>query len=80
MTEATSGALLYTTSMQYSSNVKVKFSLCLTKSQAMKTYPLLNYHDMNMYGRVMVQLHVRGCIQKFPDWVENEIKTINTRW
>jgi hypothetical protein len=22
----------------------------------------------------------RGCIQKFPDWVDNEITTINTRW
>jgi hypothetical protein len=23
---------------------------------------------------------VRGCIQKFPEWVGNEITTINTRW
>jgi hypothetical protein len=29
----------------------------------------------NFYSRP-----VRGCIQKFPDWVYNEITTINTRW
>jgi len=23
---------------------------------------------------------VRGCIQKFPDWVDNEITTIYSRW
>jgi hypothetical protein len=23
--------------------------------------------------------NIRGCIQKFPDWVDNEITTINTR-
>jgi hypothetical protein len=23
---------------------------------------------------------IRGCIQKFPDWVDNEINKINTRW
>jgi hypothetical protein len=23
---------------------------------------------------------IRGCIQKFPDWVDNEMTTINTRW
>jgi hypothetical protein len=25
-------------------------------------------------------MDARGCIQKFPDWVDNEITTINTRW
>jgi hypothetical protein len=26
-------------------------------------------------------LYIRGCIQKFPDWVDNEINnTVNPRW
>jgi hypothetical protein len=27
-----------------------------------------------------LRLLLRGCIQKFSDWVDNEITTINTRW
>jgi hypothetical protein len=29
---------------------------------------------------IFTVLEIRRCIQKFPDWVDNEITTINTRW
>jgi hypothetical protein len=29
---------------------------------------------------ILVYFSVRGCIQKFPSWVSNEINNKNTRW
>jgi hypothetical protein len=68
---------------------KVKFSSCLTKHHAMKTYvgvelQLHVFLTSPLYADITsgsfqynlcpsARLTLRGCIQKFPDRVDNEI-------
>jgi hypothetical protein len=39
-----------------------------------------NVSQMLQLNSLETQNEIRGCIQKFPDWVDNEVTTINTRW
>jgi len=41
---------------------------------------ILRYSHLYVAKRGPFWQDIRGCIQKFPDWVDNEIYAYNTRW
>jgi hypothetical protein len=42
--------------------------------------PMILILSWNVGFCVCIHTHIRGCNQKFPEWVDNEITKINTNW